>query len=119
MMDARKGEVYAANYQNEDLTIVSRNYTVDTVENLLTRNESVVITGDALYSYEDRIRACLSNDAIITDEEFWRPRAHSVTRLAQSGIYPELSGSQLFSLAPLYLRRSEAEVQWDRKHNIK
>lgn len=68
------------------------------------------VTGPALRTLEGRLPA----QARVAPREFWSPSAAAVGRLAWREF---LAGRRddPFQLAPLYLRRTAAEEQWDRR----
>ena len=111
ILDARKGEVYGAIYRassHERLT----EFKVVTVEEMLEGFKDITLVGNALGVYMPRIKKIAGVNFKILPEAMWEPSPISVAELALSDSYPIYSGSKLFQLIPMYIRKSEAEVKW-------
>jgi tRNA threonylcarbamoyladenosine biosynthesis protein TsaB len=113
MLDARMGEVYAALYRfkGSSLERISQDLVV-TVEDLFREvDEPVVVSGDGIPLYRDRIVSVLGDRAIFAHPRFWIPRAVNVAAIA----LPRLERGEsddIDALAPIYVRQSEAERKW-------
>lgn len=122
VLDARKNEVYAAIYQGNGSGHLER-ITPDLVispEELsrqLTGKGKVIFLGDALQVYGEIWQKKLGAQALFAPPELSYPRAVQVGRL---GLAKFQSGQTLnpFSFTPLYLRRSEAEINWELKSKV-
>jgi len=112
ILDARKGEVYGAVYDGSKQIQRITPYRVCPIEDILTGHHPVTVIGNAVAVYRQRILDCAGSDVVFTTEDMWIPKATSVARLVETGQYPEYSGEQLFKLAPMYIRKSEAEIKW-------
>jgi tRNA threonylcarbamoyladenosine biosynthesis protein TsaB len=116
MLDARKKEVYAALFRwdgdgfmrllHECAIPVSK--LVETI--MQCTDDNVILTGEGTLLYRDRITEYLGERAIIASPEKIVP---SPAHVAILGIKKALSGefSELQSLVPFYIRRSEAELK--------
>jgi tRNA threonylcarbamoyladenosine biosynthesis protein TsaB len=116
ILDARKGEVYGAIYEMAGRMKRITEYSVGQIEEIMKGKPCGIIIGDALVMYADRIRAAFGDAVTFSEASLWIPKAASVASLALTNRYPEFSGDDLFKIKPLYLRKSEAEVQWDKRH---
>ncbi len=116
ILDARKGEVYGAVYRTGPGIELISEYRVCRVEEILPDTGEILVVGDAIPLYKSRILSVRDSGCELADESAWRPDSCSLADLALTGQYASLTGKNLFTLAPVYLRKSEAEVQWDRKH---
>ena len=70
------------------------------------------VIGDGIEQFRD----VLSREGVtLAGEDAWRPRASALAQLAALR-YERGERQDLHSLAPIYLRRPEAEEVWERKH---
>jgi tRNA threonylcarbamoyladenosine biosynthesis protein TsaB len=116
MLDARKNEVYAALFQwdgdgfkrilHESALPVSK--LSETIMQYI--DDKVVLTGEGTLLYKEMITESLGERAIIASPEQMVP---SPAHVATLGIRKALSGefSEIQSLVPFYIRRSEAELK--------
>lgn len=122
VLDARKKEVYAALYRGDGsgcLTKLSADMVIAPEELTKQIKEEVIFLGNGVEVYGEIWQKQLGSKAFFTPPEFSQPRAVHVARLSQ----PKFHNGQfldLFSFGPVYLRRSEAEVNWElRKGGVK
>jgi tRNA threonylcarbamoyladenosine biosynthesis protein TsaB len=112
LMDARKGEVYAAFFSGcAERPERIGNEQVGAPEAILSR---VVLphffVGDAVEIYADRIRAIVGRCAIFAPKEICLPKASVVARLAQGPLEAALRG-EISRPVPRYIRQSDAELK--------
>ena len=113
LMDARRGEVYSATYTFRDGAIAQKTAeSVCQVEEAVKRaSSSDVFCGSGAYVYKDRICSAISfamtplnNESVIM--------ASDIASIAE--FYPQLSSfSATCDILPVYLRRSEAEINYE------
>ncbi|MBN1297616.1 tRNA (adenosine(37)-N6)-threonylcarbamoyltransferase complex dimerization subunit type 1 TsaB [bacterium] len=117
MLDARKGEVYGAIFRVGDSIERLTPDRVVSVETLLayTPLQPLHLTGDALRVYRDRIFA-IQQPYTEAPEAVWDPSPEAVAWLAETTMDSAMTDMELFQLAPVYIRRSEAEINWETKH---
>ena len=116
MLDARKGEVYAALYDNTagspQLLSQPRAVAPDALLEELAA-EPTIYTGDGAYAYQARI-AALGLCALLAPAHCARPEAGTLGRLALTRLQTDpahgLRGSQMAALEPQYLRKPDAKV---------
>lgn len=122
LLDARKGEVYAALYRyrapiaGHELQKLTSELVLPLDELLSKINNSAVFLGDALDKYRNLIERNLREDAFFAPPYLNLPRAANVAVL---GLEKLKSGEEtdLQNIEPLYVRRPEAEVKREEKHS--
>ena len=113
MLDARKGEVYAALFLwKGDAFVTLVPETSIRPEDLLgDGNGPVVLAGEGAMRYRDRILSAISERALFAPLHKMVPSPSNIALLgvykAQRSEYVDITTAQ-----PLYVRKSEAEVKW-------
>jgi len=117
LLDARKGEVYAALYRNTDkngLTTCTPEMAVKPIDLLERIEGEALFLGDGVYTYGDLIRHKLGDRAHIAPSPFNFVHGAVVAQLGrqslEKGEYLDLEG-----FTPQYLRKSDAELTWKGK----
>ena len=113
VIDARKGEVFACIFEWSGLELVSRTPEMAvSPEDLMEKiTEPTILVGNGLIPYGQLFRQTLKEKAVFLTPPFNFPRAsilamRGLDRLAQGkGVGPE-------DLVPVYIRPSEAELNW-------
>ncbi len=86
-----------------------------TVEDLFRDvDEKVVILGDGIPLYRERIVAVLGERAVFAPQRLWIPRAVNVAAIARSRL-DRGEFDDIGTLEPIYLRQSEAERKWGKR----
>jgi len=121
VIDAKRGEVYTAfyriaNHNLERMTNIRALTPEDLSELIIAEGyDNVVLAGDALKLYSDVFKRTLGDKVALANEEDWWPQASDLIRLAKprmdAGDYDEL-----YHLAPIYVRLSQAEEMWEKRH---
>jgi tRNA threonylcarbamoyladenosine biosynthesis protein TsaB len=131
MLDARKGEVYAALFQwTGDSFVKLMSEASVKVEKLMEKitsgtlplpsakageegsvEKQIVFAGEGALLYRNNIIARIGEKAVFASPEKMIP---SPANVASIGIKKALQGefSEPVSLVPIYIRRSEAEIKW-------
>ncbi len=113
MLDARKNEVYAALYRWEDNVCrkIMPEAAINPRELLHRIDEPVVVMGDGAETYSEVIRDILEDKAVFAPASRMSPSAATVAEAAferlRQGFTADVAG-----LSPLYVRKSEAEINW-------
>jgi tRNA threonylcarbamoyladenosine biosynthesis protein TsaB len=112
LMDARKGEVYAAFFHGlGDRLERIGDEQVGTAEAILQAvNSPHLFVGDAVDSYADRIRARVGDCAVLAPRELHFPKASVVARLARDPLQAAGRGGPVH-VVPHYIRQSDAELK--------
>lgn len=117
VMDARRNEVFTAIYQGgEELQRISDYLCLPIEEVLEMLDEPTIFLGDATDEYRNVIESS-AKDAIIADPVFDLPRGANVAMLGMKKLQSEDVDEQIFkdnvfTLTPLYIRKSQAEVRY-------
>jgi tRNA threonylcarbamoyladenosine biosynthesis protein TsaB len=116
LLDARKNEVYAALYAFEGAVYaqVMRETTIRLPELAARLSGKTVFTGEAAHLYRREILDRFGDRALFAPRAAALPSAATVAELGL-GLIKNGKGVGPDSLAPLYIRRPEAEVAWERK----
>ena len=117
VLDARKKEVYATLFRGNgegDLRKIGE-YWVLSPEELCSRiSERTILVGNGAEVYGETFREKLGSRALFAPPEFSFPRASSVARLSLPS-FRRGQSLDLLTFSPIYVRRSEAEIHWERK----
>ena len=121
LLDARRGEVYAALYRYRTATATSRlekltgNLVLPLEELLVGIDGPVIFLGSVPAGYRDLIREKLEGKVFFAPPYLNLPRAANVAVL---GVEKLESGEETDprTVEPLYVRRPEAEVKWEERH---
>ncbi|HXY62296.1 MAG TPA: tRNA (adenosine(37)-N6)-threonylcarbamoyltransferase complex dimerization subunit type 1 TsaB, partial [Nitrospirota bacterium] len=117
LLDARKNEVYAAMYKFEGKTLVYlMAEAVISLSKLADRiKEKTLFTGEASSLFRGEIEKIFGDRALFAPRSAILPSAATVAEIGLSMIK---SGKQADpdSITPMYLRRPEAEVAWEKRN---
>ena len=113
MLDARKNEVYAGLYRCEDNLCkeILPQTAIGPADLLKKINEPVVFMGEGSKIYKDLIAEVLKTNAIFAPLSKMSPSASTVAEIAIEKIKQGVTTDPV-SLAPFYIRKSEAEIHW-------
>ena len=115
VLDARKKEVYAALFRGNregHLEKISEDWVLSP-EDLCSRiSEKTVFLGNGIEVYGEFFKERLGSRVLFAPPELSLPRAANVARLSLLKFKDGLS-LDLSSFAPIYIRRSEAEVHYE------
>jgi len=116
MLDARKNEVYASIYQfDKDVLAQTMPEAVIALSALKERIfGKTVFTGEAAYLYRADIKRTFGDQALFAPLSAILPSAAAVAEIGMAMIRNN-EQADLDTLAPLYIRRPEAEVAWEKK----
>jgi len=113
VLDAGRGELLIGHFcfatDGETLSTAPTQL-VESATWLLKTSFDATLTGTGLRLIRDR----LPTGATITSEACWEPRAATVAQLAWRDVQQGLV-DDIWTLAPVYYRRSAAEEVWERK----
>ncbi len=119
LIDAQKGNVYLALYEWREGYPIER-WPAEVVpceqaiERLASLKEPVMLTGD-IVSQKLALWENLPENLFIAPSAAILPRAASVAALGLRRLAAGLADN-IMGLEPLYIRRSEAEVLWEKRH---
>lgn len=121
IIDAKRAEVYTALYRPSDgsierITDFMAIHPEELAKKLRDEGyEQVVFAGDAVTLYGEVLTGALGERAVFAAEEAWWPRASDLASLALPRI---IAGKfdELYKLTPIYVRLSQAEEMWEKRH---
>ena len=119
IMNAQKKQVYTALYRGVDKLERLSDYQAIEAEKLAQQlqqlNEDVWFVGDGVAAFADVFTAALGTRCHFADGNLVLPRAGALAMLAaqkaEQGQFDDLFQTEL-----IYIRKSEAEVQWEARH---
>jgi tRNA threonylcarbamoyladenosine biosynthesis protein TsaB len=118
ILDARKGEVYTAFYRYENgdtLKRMSPHQAIGPEELIKKIDEKTIFIGDAVRTYGSFLRDSLPNLATFPSSPLHVLHGSAVAKmgleLLRKGEWLDLS-----TFNPIYVRPSEAEINWKEKH---
>lgn len=119
ILNARKNEVYTALYEMQGQELVRLNdYTAigpfDLAEKLKVMKQEIRFLGDGVPVYKELLQKELGSQAK------WVPITHLLPKASSLGLLglqllEKGQEEDIYTLEPLYIRRSEAEVSWEEK----
>lgn len=119
ILNAKKNEVYSALYRfnGKEMVLLSE-YTAISPENLaksLKDTENICFLGDGVPVYRELLRDILGEKAKFAPADKLLSRGASLAYLAyQKAMRGEFA--ELFTTLPIYIRKCEAEINWELKH---
>ncbi len=114
LLDAKRGQVYSAAFERTEGRYARAvdACIADPLEFLNGLPQPLCVLGEGI-TYHREALACVTHTEL--EEALWPPRVETVLKLghekAQRGEF-----EQPHALAPVYLRRPEAEEVWERRH---
>ncbi|MBB6217605.1 tRNA threonylcarbamoyladenosine biosynthesis protein TsaB [Anaerosolibacter carboniphilus] len=119
LLDARRNQVYTAIYKWEEGDFLSIDgpmaITLDElIEKLSVRPERVIFMGDGMEKNAEVLTKSLGNRVVFSPNTVKMPRASSIAQLALQKA-AEGKIESFYALTPNYLRKSEAERQYEEK----
>jgi tRNA threonylcarbamoyladenosine biosynthesis protein TsaB len=118
LIDARRGDVYAALYRPDAHGMLSRStpFMVLAPQDLrsIVGDERVIFAGDALMHYRQSIEQALGARARFAPPESWYPRA-SVIGIMALELLKSGKADPSAPLIPIYVRASDAEIRWEQR----
>ncbi|TMK34600.1 MAG: tRNA (adenosine(37)-N6)-threonylcarbamoyltransferase complex dimerization subunit type 1 TsaB [Actinobacteria bacterium] len=119
VVDGRRGEVFSAIYSAVPGGVMrGSEYAISTPDHLAADLEAlpgdVLAVGDGAILYRDVLTEQRGGGLEIASPAFAHPDAASLVELAAPRFLRE-EHDRLFDVAPLYLRKSDAEIAWDRR----
>jgi tRNA threonylcarbamoyladenosine biosynthesis protein TsaB len=115
VIDARRGEVFTAMYRQvpgglQRIEPFRLTTPADLASELQARNEEYVVVGDGAIRYRELFED--ARHAEVGEVGFAHPSAAALVELAQPKALRE-EFVQPWELKPMYLRKSDAEINWD------
>ena len=118
ILDARKGEVYAAFYRYEEGNSLKRLSTYQAIrpEDLVKKIQGkIVFIGNGAKTYRDYLWDSLQSNAIFLPSPLNLPLGSMVAKWG-SELLQKREFLDLSTFTPIYVRPSEAEIKWQEAH---
>lgn len=113
VLDAKRQQVYTASFQRQGTVWAERESAhLDSLAEVLSRcPRPVHLLGEGIAYHREAI-ASADPGVVVTPEELWRARAGAVAEIG-AAMAAEGRFADPYSLVPIYIRRPEAEEQWE------
>ncbi|MBP1930042.1 tRNA (adenosine(37)-N6)-threonylcarbamoyltransferase complex dimerization subunit type 1 TsaB [Ammoniphilus resinae] len=112
LMDARRGQVYTALFNEENRLQPDRIRLLDEwLGELHPKGERVLFLGDDVRLHQEKIGQVLGDLALFGPAEWNLPRASFIARKGEK-LIEEGQDAEIHSFAPQYLQLAEAEAKW-------
>lgn len=121
MLDAQRGAVYSALYKWEKGKLIKlEDYRVidakELMQKLKAHNENIAMLGDGVEIAMPYVDKALGKAAPVPTA-IMQPRASSVAAIALE-MYKEGKAESCYSFKPVYIRKSQAEVEYEKKQDV-
>jgi tRNA threonylcarbamoyladenosine biosynthesis protein TsaB len=119
VLESKKDEIYDVVFRGGDSLHRVMDYKCEDIQSLLTRlsllKEKIIFLGDGIKKYRDNIKEKIGKDALFIDSQLNLPIASNIAFLGLNKLKRE-EEDDISTLSPFYLRKSEAEIIWEKKH---
>lgn len=119
VLESKKDEIYDVVFRGGVSLHKVMDYKCEDIQSLLFRlsplKEKIIFSGDGIKKYRDIIKEKIGKDALFIDSQLNLPVAASIAFL---GLNKLKKGEEdnISTLSPFYLRKSEAEIIWEKKY---
>jgi len=119
VLESKKDEIYDVVFRGGDSLHRIMDYKCEDIQSLLTRlsllKEKIIFLGDGIKKYRDNIKEKIGKDALFIDSQLNLPIASNIAFLGLNKLKRE-EEDDISTLSPFYLRKSKAEIIWEKKH---
>lgn len=118
ILEAKKDEIYNAVFRGGQNLEKVIDYKCEDIDSLLVKisslKEKIIFLGEGIIKYREIIKERIGQDALFINPQLVLLRG---TNVAFLGLEKLKIGKEdnISTLSPLYLRRSEAEIAWEKK----
>ena len=119
VLESKKDEIYDVVFRGGVSLHRVMDYKCEDIQSLLARlsplKEKIIFSGDGIKKYRDIIKNKIGKNALFIDSQLNFPVAASIAFL---GLNKLKKGEEdnVSTLSPFYLRKSEAEIIWEKKY---
>lgn len=119
ILESKKDEMYSAVFREVDGLDKVIDYNCEDINSLLAKlsflKEKIIFIGEGIIKYRKTIEGKLGRNALFVSPHLALPRGVNVAFL---GLEKLKKGEEenIYTLSPLYLRKSEAEIVWEKKY---
>ena len=118
VLESKKDEIYDVVFRGGDSLHRVMDYKCEDIQSLLVRlsplKEKIIFLGDGIKKYRDIIKEKIGKDALFIDSQLNLPVATSIAFLGLNKL-KKGEKDDISTLTPFYLRKSEAEIIWEKK----
>jgi len=118
VLESKKDEIYDVVFRGGDSLHRVMDYKCEDIQSLLARlsllKEKIIFLGDGIKKYQDNIKEKIGKNALFIDSQLNLPVASNVAFLGLNKLKKE-EEDDVSTLSPFYLRKSEAEIIWEKK----
>jgi len=119
ILESKKDEIYDVVFRGGDSLHRVMDYKCEDIQSLLTRlsslKEKIIFLGDGIKKYRDIIKEKIGKDALFIDSQSNLPVATNIAFLGLNKL-KKREEDNISTLSPFYLRKSEAEIVWEKKY---
>jgi len=119
VLESKKDEIYDVVFRGGVSLHRVMDYKCEDIQSLLARlsplKEKIIFSGDGIKKYRDIIKEKIGKDALFIDLHLNLPMATSIAFLGLSKL-KKGEEDDISTLSPFYLRKSEAEIIWEKKY---
>ncbi|HBY56553.1 MAG TPA: tRNA (adenosine(37)-N6)-threonylcarbamoyltransferase complex dimerization subunit type 1 TsaB [Candidatus Atribacteria bacterium] len=119
ILESKRGEIYSAVFREVDGLDKVVDYNCEGINSLLAKlsflKEKIIFIGEGIIKYRKTIEEKLGRNALFVGSHLAPPRGVNVAFL---GLEKLKKGEEdnIYTLSPLYLRKSQAEIIWEKKY---
>jgi len=119
VLESKKDEIYDVVFRGGDSLHRVTDYKCEDIQSLLVRlsplKEKIVFLGDGIKKYQDIIKEKIGKDILFIDSQL---NLSVATSIAFLGLNKLKKGEEddVSTLSPFYLRKSKAEIIWEKKY---
>ena len=119
VLESKKDEIYDVVFRGGESLQRIMDYKCEDIQSLLARlsplKEKKIFLGDGIKNYRDIIKEKIGKDALFIDSQLNLSVATSIAFLGLNKI-KKGEEDDISTLSPFYLRKSEAEIIWEKKY---
>ncbi len=119
VLESKKDEIYDVVFRGGDSLHRVMDYKCEDIKSLLARlfllKEKIIFLGDGIKKYQDNIKEKIGKDALFIDSQLNLPVSSNIAFLGLKKL-KEGEEDDISTLSPFYLRKSAAEIIWEKKY---
>ncbi|MDD5014861.1 MAG: tRNA (adenosine(37)-N6)-threonylcarbamoyltransferase complex dimerization subunit type 1 TsaB [Atribacterota bacterium] len=119
LIESKKDEIYDVVFRGGKSLHRIMDYKCEDIHSLLDRlspiKEKIIFLGDGIKKYRENIKDKIGKDALFIDSQINFPMATNIAFLGLNKLKKK-EEDDISTLSPFYLRKSEAEIVWEKKY---
>ena len=117
--ESKKDEIYDVVFRGGESLQRIMDYKCEDIHSLLARlsplKEKIIFLGDGIKKYRDNIKGKICKDALFIDSQINLSMATNIAFLGLNKLKKK-EEDDISTLSPFYLRKSEAQIVWEKKY---